>query len=124
MQRYCKDLALDDDMLSSKALLHGPAGAEYAKRNFEISENVYNACFYHTVGRKNMSKLEKIIYLADMIEENRTQEGVDELRKLAETDLDKALLQGIKNTISYLTEKGAKIHKNSIEAMNYLLKLG
>ncbi len=123
MQRLCKDLALDEEMLNSKALLHGPAGAEYAVRNFNVSEDVYNACFYHTVGRKNMSTLEKIIYLADMIEENRTQPGVDELRKIAETDLDRAILQGIKNTISYLSGKGAKIHKNSLEAMNYLLKL-
>lgn len=123
MQRLCKDLELDEEMLNSTALLHGPAGAEYGKQNFDISDDVYNACFYHTVGRKNMSKLEKIIYIADMTEENRTQEGVDELRRLAETDLDKALLQGIENTISYLSVKGAKIHKNSLEAMNYLLKL-
>ncbi len=123
MQRLCKDLALDEEMLNSKALLHGPAGAEYAIRNLDISKDVYNACFYHTVGRKNMSTLEKIIYLADMIEENRTQSGVDELRKIAETDLDGAILHGIKNTISYLSGKGAKIHKNSLEAMNYLLKL-
>lgn len=123
MQRLCKDLELDDEMFNSKALLHGPAAAEYAIRNFNISKDIYDACFYHTVGRKDMSTLEKVIYIADMIEENRTQPGVDELRKMAETDLDSAILQGIENTISYLSEKGEKIHKNSSEAMNYLLKL-
>ena len=32
MQRLCKDLELDEEILSSKALLHGPAGAEYGKQ--------------------------------------------------------------------------------------------
>ncbi|MBR4030759.1 MAG: hypothetical protein IKJ06_05130, partial [Clostridia bacterium] len=90
---------------------------------FNISHDVYNACFYHTVGRQNMSKLEKIVYIADMTEENRTQDGVEKLREIAKLDLNRALLQGIENTISYLSSKKMKIHKNSLEAKNYLLKL-
>lgn len=122
MRMLCKDLNLDEEMRATRALLHGPAGAEYAKQHFEIDEDMYNACFYHTVGRENMSVLEKIVYLADVIEPNRTQPGVEALRSLAEENLDKAVLQAMENTISYLHENGMKVHKNSLNARNFLLK--
>lgn len=122
MRMLCKDLNLDEEMRATRALLHGPAGAEYAKQHFGIDEDMYNACFYHTVGRENMSVLEKIVYLADVIEPNRTQSGVEALRSLAEDNLNKAVLQAMENTISYLHENGMKVHKNSLNARNFLLK--
>lgn len=122
MFALCKNLNLDREMLESRALLHGPAGAEFARQNFQVDNEVYNACFYHTVGRADMSLLEKIVYVADCIEENRTQPGVETLRNLAKTDLDACLLQAIENTISYLQKNNMKIHRNSLEARNYLLK--
>lgn len=122
MLRFCKDLGLDDDLKESKALLHGPAGAEYAKKNFNVDDEIYSACFYHTTGKEDMSDFEKIIFLADYIEETRTQPGVDEIRKIAETNLDRAVLATMENTISYLSENGMKIYKKTIDAKNYLLK--
>ncbi len=122
MLDLCKNLPIDDEMRETRALLHGPAGAEYAKRHFGIDADMYNACFYHTVGRENMSVLEKIVYLADVIEPNRTQPGVETLRVLAEEDLDKAVLQAMNNTIGYLEKNHMKVHKNSLNARNFLLK--
>ena len=47
-------------------------GAEIAKREYGIKdEEILNAIRFHTTGRKNMTKLEKLIYLADYIEPNR-----------------------------------------------------
>lgn len=122
MLRFCKDLKLDKELLESRALLHGPAGAEYAKQTFSVDDDIYSACFYHTTGRENMSLLEKIVYLADCIEENRTQPGVNTLREAAKTSIDKAVLLAMNNTISYLSEKGMKIYKKTLDAQNYLLK--
>lgn len=122
MLRFCKDLALDKELLESRALLHGPAGAEYARKTFLVSDDIYSACFYHTTGKENMSLLEKIVYLADYIEENRVQPGVNEIREMAKTSLDKAVLLAMDNTISYLNKKGMKIYKKTIDARNYLLK--
>ncbi len=49
---------------------------------------IIDAVRYHTTGRYGMSLLEKIIYIADAIEPGRTYPGVDEIRKLADTDID------------------------------------
>ena len=122
MLMLCENLPIDDEMRETRALLHGPAGAEYARLHFDIDDDIYNACFFHTVGRENMSVLEKIVYLADVIEPNRTQPGVEVLRSLAEEDLDRAVLQAMSNTIGYLEENHMKVHKNSLNARNYLLK--
>ena len=63
-------------------ILHGPVGAWIAENEFHITnEDILNAIRYHTTGRANMSKLEKIIYIADMIEPNRKFDGVEELRE-------------------------------------------
>ena len=54
-------------------ILHGPVGAWIAEHEFNITdEDILNAIRFHTTGRAGMSKLEKIIYIADMIEPNRT----------------------------------------------------
>jgi len=122
MLRLLKDLNLDSEMKESRALLHGPAGAEYAKQTFLVEDDIYYACFYHTIGNENMTTLEKIVYLADYIEENRCQEGVNFVRETAKTSLDRAVLLAMNNTISYLEKKGMKIYKKTVDARNYLLK--
>lgn len=122
MLRFCKDLNLDAELTESRALLHGPAGAEYAKQTFSVEDDIYSACYYHTIGKENMTVLEKIVYLADYIEENRSQPGVNKVREIAKTSLDEAVLLTMNNTISYLDEKGMKIYKKTLDARNYLLK--
>lgn len=116
------DIILDDVMKRNIALIHGPLGAEIAKEIYNISdEQILDSIRYHTTGRVNMSKLEKIIYLADYIEPSRVFPGVVELRKLAYTSLDKALLVAMNNTIKYVVNKGQLLHFNTVEARNFLL---
>ena len=56
-----------------------------ANRNLVLQdEDILNAIRYHTTGRAEMSKLEKIIYIADMIEPNRKFDGVEALREIAQ----------------------------------------
>jgi predicted HD superfamily hydrolase involved in NAD metabolism len=103
-------------------LLHGPVGAIVAKTTYNIEEKeILNAIRYHTTGRKNMSKLEKIIYLADFIEPGRVYPGVDELRKLAFVDLDRAVIKALTNTICYVASLNGLIHERTIKARNDLL---
>ena len=63
-------------------------------------EDILSAIRYHTTGRKNMSILEKIIYIADYIEPLRKFNGVEELRTLSVMDLDAAVIQSLENTIN------------------------
>src|SRR5690554_6309088 len=72
-------------------ILHGPVGAWIAENEFSIKDqDILNSIRFHTTGRANMSTLEKIIFVADMIEPNRTFTGVEKLRDKANEDLDKA----------------------------------
>ena len=103
-------------------LMHGLAGAIVAKHIMDIEdEDVLNSIRFHTTGRKNMSILEKIIYIADYIEPMRDFPGVDELRKLAYVNLDEVLLLSFDNTIKYVIEKGMLLHLDTIEARNSIL---
>ncbi|MEG2417990.1 MAG: bis(5'-nucleosyl)-tetraphosphatase (symmetrical) YqeK, partial [Eubacterium sp.] len=84
-------------------LLHGPVGAVVAQRDYGITETaVLSAIHYHTTGRVGMSTLEKIIYLADFIEEDRNYPGVEKLRVCAMEDLDRAMILAFSNTIRYI----------------------
>lgn len=68
---------------------------------------MYQAIFWHTTAKADMTLLEKIIYIADYIEPNRDFEGVEELRRLAYEDLDRALLLGVETTIQEMRDRPA-----------------
>ena len=68
-----------------------------------------------------MSILDKIIYLADYIEKDRSFPGVDAIRLMAETDLDQATIMALTNSICHVAQTGALIHKRTIEARNDLI---
>lgn len=115
-------IEIDDISKISPQLLHGTVAAIMAKEDMGIKdEDVLNAVTYHTTGRKNMSLLEKIIYIADYIEPSRNFQGVEDLRKAAFEDLDKALLKAFDNTIKFVVERGQLLHINTIEGRNHLL---
>ena len=100
--------------------LHALTGSLVADRIFGEKEAVVNAIRHHTTGKANMSLLEKIIYIADYVEPNRTIAGVDQLRHLAFTDLDAALKKGLQMTVSYLNEQGSEVSPESREALAWL----
>lgn len=118
-------LTVDEIMLSVHQLLHGKIAAHIAREQFNIrNKDILNAIEYHTTGRKKMSKLEKIIYLADFIEPGRNYAGVGELREVAEQNLNKAVLLALNNTIKYVISMEKPLHTNTIEARNTLLLEG
>ena len=84
---------------------HGLAAGNKIK-DFGINDiDIINAIKYHTVGRKNMSLLEKIIYVSDFAEINRTHEGSKEVRELALKDFDKAFLLCMEYTYKHTNDK-------------------
>lgn len=119
--KYCKkyDVAIDEILESQPDLTHSFLGAKIAQKDYGINdEDILNAIKYHTTGRANMSMLERIIYIADFIEPNRTYfDGLDEIRILAYNDIDKTMVEILKQTIDY--NKGKVIHPLSYEALNY-----
>ncbi|WP_312093294.1 bis(5'-nucleosyl)-tetraphosphatase (symmetrical) YqeK [Niallia sp.] len=106
-------------LLFHSELWHAPVGAFLVEKEVGIKDKeILDAIRYHTSGRPEMSKLEKIIYLADYIEPGRAFLGVDEVRELAEVDFDRAFLQAVKNTIIFLIRNNRAVFPLSFEAYN------
>ena len=117
-------VVLDDLERQAVKLLHAKTGACIARYVFGEPDEVYEAIFWHTTGKDNMTLLDKILYLADYIEPNRDFDGVEQLRKLAYTDLDQALFLGVDSSIREMEERGYLIHSNTRRARQFLLEQG
>ena len=116
---YCMEnnIEIDEIKKSAPGMLHAEVGADIAKKEFGANENIVCAIRNHTLANSNMSKLDKIIYVSDLIEEGRDLEGVDEIRKIALEDLDKGYIESLKYCIENVKERGKEIHPQSMEAL-------
>ncbi|MGN0488869.1 MAG: bis(5'-nucleosyl)-tetraphosphatase (symmetrical) YqeK [Ruminococcus sp.] len=112
-------IILDDIEQSSDKLWHSIAGACYVRDVLKIDDiDIFNSIKYHTTGRADMSILEKIIFTADFISEERTYNGVEIMREKALKDIDDAMLYGLQFTISDLSKRKLVIHSNAINCYN------
>lgn len=102
-------------------LLHAKLGALIAKKKYGVEDQeILDAIACHTVGKPAMTMLEKILFLADYIEPNRTKApNLDQIRALAFTDIDQAVYLTMRDTLSYLKEEKAKLDNQTIVAYNY-----
>ena len=105
-------------------VLHGFAASDFASREMGIEDQeILMAIKSHTCGRRNMTDLEKVIYLADMLSEERNFPEKEPLLALARQNLDKAMEQALKDSINWLKEKGGAIDTDSYEALEYFTAL-
>ena len=111
---------LDEFSENNPKTLHALTGSLVAERIFGENEAVVKAIESHTTGKPAMNTLEKIIYVADYMEPNRDFPGVEELRRLAHTDLDGALKLGLEMTLAMLKEQKRQISPASSQALAYL----
>ena len=92
-----------------------------AEHEFGVEdEDVLNAIRYHTSGRAGMSPLEKLIFLADMLEEGRDYDGVERLRALFDEDVDLCLEEALKEQLDYLKRSGKDIYPLTAEAYEFI----
>ena len=116
------NLPLNEVTIKEPRLLHGPVAALFMERYYGITDSdILNAVRYHTTGRRNMTRLEMIIYVSDIIEPNRKFDGIEELREMSKKSLSGTTFLGVQREISNLLERGFRIEPNSVEAYNYLL---
>ena len=98
---------------------HQFIGAQIAKTELNIEdEEIINAIKYHTSGRVKMSELEKLIFVADMLEDGRSFKGVETLRKY----LDKPKLcfeKCLEKQYEFLVSTKKEIYNLTVKAYNY-----
>lgn len=122
---YIKRNNLPQELLTyHKELWHGPVGADVIEKKWHIQDSaILGAVRYHTTGRQGMSKLEKIIYLADYIEPARSFPGLEAVRLASEENLDDACWLVARNSLQFLLKKSRVIHPDSFHAYNDLTRL-
>ncbi|MDT2847923.1 bis(5'-nucleosyl)-tetraphosphatase (symmetrical) YqeK [Vagococcus carniphilus] len=101
------------------AIWHGILGAYLVKEELDISDStILKAIELHTTGSKDMSELDKVIYVADYIEDGRHFPVVEEARQVADVSLDLAVGLETKHTLLYLINNQNKIYPKTLETYN------
>lgn len=123
MAQKCRQ-GIDETEKKIPALYHAAAGSWYGENVLHIhDEDILNAVRYHTTGRAGMSRLEECVYLADLISEDRTYKDVGRMRRLAFEDINGAMLEAARFTLSDVIAKGSFIPENSMQTYNYYTAL-
>ena len=113
---------IDEIEKKSDQLLHAISGYAYLKTKLNISDNeILNSVRYHTTGRAGMSLLERVIFIADFISQERNYDGVEEMRAIANQNLELAMIAGVSFVISDILSKKIAIAPDSINLYNSLI---
>lgn len=119
MQRF--GVALSAVELSSSKLWHAISGAAFLEHDLGIGDpELLGAVRYHTTARAGMGLLEKVIYIADFISEEREYDGVERMRAAAEKSLETAMMEGLSFTMQDLAARRLPIHPDTFAAFNQL----
>lgn len=117
------DIILSPCEKLNQKLWHAIAGAAFLKTELNITdEEIISAVRWHTTGKAGMTTLEKTVYLADFISEDRTYPDVDEVRRLARISLERAIVYTQKYCIQKLLSQNMIIDPSSVECYNDLVR--
>ncbi len=106
-------------------LLHAPLGAYYAEHKYGVTDpDILHAIRVHTLAGKDLSILDKIVYVADYIEPSRKEcPALSRIRMLAFTDIDKAVYAKLDNVVNYLKRSGYEVTDTTLELLDYYKKI-
>lgn len=113
-------IELDPVAKENQKLWHAISGSVFIQSEYGIEDaDIVSAVRYHTTGKAHMSLLEKIVYTADLTSAERDYPGVEQMRRLARTDLDAAVYEGAAFTVKKLSSRGLTVHPDTVAAMEY-----
>lgn len=117
---YKYKIKIDRALKLQPDLLHQFLGEKIAYEKFYIRDiDILNSIRHHTTGRKRMSLLEKIVYIADYTEPNRIHDTVKYIRRLLYDNLNQALAYCLKITLDENKRKNRLIYHLSNEAFQF-----
>ncbi len=110
---------LMDNELSFPKVIHALCGPIVARSLFGVEDKkILDAIRYHTLGNIKMTLFDKIIYIADLISDERNYKGVEILREMSYNNIDMAIITSIDNTLSYLN--GKRVQPDVIKLRDFL----
>ena len=115
------NLGIDEVEKDHPNLLHGKIAGDMSKKEFNFTDDMVSAISYHTTGKANMSLLDKILYVSDATGDDRTWDDVEDVKELANNNIDDAVMYLLNMEIRDRVEKNKLIHINSVLARNYML---
>lgn len=118
-------LPVDQAFMESNALLHSVVGACVAQQEYGMDDpEILDAIRYHNTGFPGMSRLAMCVCLSDSIEPTRRSYPLlDQVRKLADHSLEKALLLSLEGTAGFVRSKGDFLHPRTRETIAWLKTL-
>lgn len=129
IRKRAEDLQVDIDPIvisDMPWLLHGPTAAVALKHEYpELGDEVFQAIARHTSGAAEMSPLDSIIYIADIIEPNRDycdNTAVNELRDAVGTvPLDELYFKAFKYSFQHLIDHNRQLYPETVRIWNALM---
>ena len=124
MHRIVRESGMDVDerMLAADSLLHSAAGACLARSEYGVADpDIIDAVASHNTGSPGMSRLSMCVCLADSIEPGRPDyPHLDDIRALAETSLEKALLLSLEGVQKQVVSNGWYLHPRTRDTVDWL----
>ncbi len=100
-------------------LIHSYVSAHMARTLFRVTDpEILSAIEKHSTGAVDMTKFEKLIFLADLLAPDRTFSGANKLRVMARKDLDKAFVEALRIKMEYLLKTHSIIHPDAVKIWN------
>jgi predicted HD superfamily hydrolase involved in NAD metabolism len=124
IRQFIEESLIGPEYKDNINLAHGPMASSYMKNKLGVDDKeILNAVRYHTTGRPEMTRFEKILFIADMAEEGRSYPEAEHIRKTAKRDLDLACYEALSSSISHLKGKERKIDRNTLDAYEEFKRL-
>lgn len=106
-----------NQLTNPSLFLHAQLSAYIAEHDYEIEDiEILNAISRHQAGNYKMTKLDKIIYVSDLIEPSR--KGMEYYHELSKSDLDETFFQLYSNSIMNVVKNGWSFFDNVSDIYN------
>ena len=123
-------IPVTEDDIDSPKVFHSVTGAYEARSLYPeiVDEEMFNAIRYHTTGRTDMTLFDRLIYLADYIEETRDFDDCVKLREYFYSKpatlchLSETILLSFDMTLKNLIDEGQSIHPLTNQARKAIIK--
>ena len=122
-EKYIKEngIILDEIEREQPGIWHSKIGADISMKKFGFTKEMAEAILYHTTGNINMNTMDKIIYIADKTEGNRTYKDLVDAIEISNRNIDEGVLYIAKVAIEYNIKKGCLIHPDTIYLINNII---